>query len=352
MATPATDHLRRLGACAHAAWISCALAVPALAASGFTEPPIVFYGKVTNNRDGYALLITTGTLDWTITPANGGTPLVIRTPLTALPGGFSYRLEIPVEKVPNGFTLSTGMLSTAAAEYNRGQVTLDGEPVNIVSPAAPGGAVFSFTENQRGKIERVDLGFSAAFLDSDGDGLPDWWEDLYGYDKFDPDDWDRDDNNNGLNNRQEYLAGTDPRSTGGGLDYPAWAAFHQLTGAKYSFNADPDGDGVVNGIEFALDTDPNVADLPLVLSRSVVREEFVDGQKYLVMTVLKPVIPRSGIQYLVESSTNLQHWGSGEYLDVVTVENRADLLKVRTRLSHPGPGLRREFLRLKVTETP
>ena len=331
-------------------WLALVLGDSAHGASGFTEPPIVFYGKVTNNRDGYALAITTGTLAWTITPVGGGTPVVIQTPLGALPGGFSYRLEIPVEKVPNGFTLSNGLLSTAAADYNRDSVALDGEPVAIVSPPSPGGITFSFTENQRGKIERVDLGFSAAFLDSDEDGLPDWWEDLYGYDKFDPSDRFLDDNNNGKDSLAEYLAGTNPRVSS--LDYPTWAALNQLTGDKYPFDADPDADGVVNGIEFALDCNPNVPDLPLVSSRSLVTTELVEDQKHLVMSVLKPVTPRSGIQYLVESSTNLLSWGSGENTDIVTMLNSPEVLKVRLKRSQLTPGVSREFLRLKVTETP
>lgn len=350
MATPATNPRGKLAAFTHVLWIAWAVGGSAHGASGFTEPPIIFYGKVTNNRDGYALAISTGTLAWTITPANGGTPLVIQTPLSALPGGFSYRLEIPVEKVPNGFTLTTGLLSTTAADYNRSQVTLDGEPVAIVSPPSPGGAVFSFTENQRGKIERADLGFSAAFLDSDGDSLPDWWEDLYSYDKFDPSDRSLDDNNNGKDSLAEYLAGTDPK--GLSLDYPAWAALKQLTGAKYPFNADPDGDQVVNGIEFALDSNPNVPDLPLIQSRSAVSTELVGEEKFLVMSVIKPVTPRSGIQYLVESSPSLLQWSSLENTDVVTLQSTAEVLKVRLKRSQQTAGVPREFLRLKISETP
>jgi hypothetical protein len=47
-------------------------------------------------------------------------------------------------------------------------------------------------------------------VDSDGDGLPDAWEDLHGLNKSDPADGTADADGDGMNNRQEYLAGSDP----------------------------------------------------------------------------------------------------------------------------------------------
>ncbi|MDG6226044.1 MAG: hypothetical protein QCI82_11110 [Candidatus Thermoplasmatota archaeon] len=46
--------------------------------------------------------------------------------------------------------------------------------------------------------------------DSDGDGMNDAWELLYGFDPFDPLDAKRDPDGDGYTNLQEYLAGTDP----------------------------------------------------------------------------------------------------------------------------------------------
>ncbi|MFC1810925.1 FG-GAP-like repeat-containing protein, partial [Patescibacteria group bacterium] len=50
-----------------------------------------------------------------------------------------------------------------------------------------------------------------SFLDSDGDGMPDNWEDEYGFDKFDPDDALFDSDVDGLINLHEYENETDPR---------------------------------------------------------------------------------------------------------------------------------------------
>jgi hypothetical protein len=47
-------------------------------------------------------------------------------------------------------------------------------------------------------------------LDTDGDGMPDWWELAHGLNPNDPSDANRDDDGDGFTNLQEYLAGTDP----------------------------------------------------------------------------------------------------------------------------------------------
>jgi hypothetical protein len=183
-------------------------------AAGFTEPPITFYRKVTSTSGGYSVPITSGTLAWTLQPSGGGSPLILTTPLGALAGGYQYRLQIPVEKVPAGFTVSAATIAdTPGVTYNRSFVThtLSNTAVTIVSPPLPAGGTFSFAENQRGKAERVDFEISSAFLDSDGDGMPDWWEILNGLNPFDPTDGSQDADGDGINNRDEYFAGTNPR---------------------------------------------------------------------------------------------------------------------------------------------
>jgi hypothetical protein len=54
---------------------------------------------------------------------------------------------------------------------------------------------------------------SAGEIDSDGDGIPDSWEDLYGLNKNDPNDAHLDLDGDGMTNLEEYLAGTDPTSS-------------------------------------------------------------------------------------------------------------------------------------------
>jgi hypothetical protein len=47
-------------------------------------------------------------------------------------------------------------------------------------------------------------------VDSDGDGMPDWWEKKYGLDPNDPSDAAKDKDGDGYTNLEEYLNGTDP----------------------------------------------------------------------------------------------------------------------------------------------
>jgi uncharacterized protein (DUF1800 family) len=68
--------------------------------------------------------------------------------------------------------------------------------------------------------------------DSDKDGMPDVWEDAHGFNKFSAADATQDADGDGLNNRDEFLAGTDPR------------------------NPDTDGDGIPDGIERLFGSDP------------------------------------------------------------------------------------------------
>jgi hypothetical protein len=54
-------------------------------------------------------------------------------------------------------------------------------------------------------------GPQASPVDSDGDGMPNAWEDAYGFDPFNPADAALDSDSDGLTNLQEFQAGTNPR---------------------------------------------------------------------------------------------------------------------------------------------
>lgn len=57
-------------------------------------------------------------------------------------------------------------------------------------------------------------------LDDDGDGMPDFWEQLNGFNSLNADDASDDPDEDGLSNIEEYQAGTDPNSHLQGVNIP------------------------------------------------------------------------------------------------------------------------------------
>lgn len=175
-------------------------------AEGIPEPPLVWYGSVRNNVGGQDIRLTTGTLSWVIRDAQGGVTAALTLPLTNINDQFSYVVEIPCESLLGTMTRSPGsLLVEPPSTYSRLQVTLDGQPLFLQAPA---GESFLLNGGTRGSLERIDLTFARTEPDADGDGLPDWWEDEYfpgvGADPAVDSDGD------GVINRDEYLAGTNP----------------------------------------------------------------------------------------------------------------------------------------------
>lgn len=88
------------------------------------------------------------------------------------------------------------------------------------------------------------------FLDSDGDGLPDWWEIEHSLDPFNPNtgntalpDGEKDLDNDGLKNIGEFLLERNPRNRDTNGD------------GTWDGNYDTDGDGLTDGQEFNNGTD-------------------------------------------------------------------------------------------------
>ena len=180
------------------------VAAPAKAA--IPEPDLVWYGKVLTSSGGATVRLTTGTLVWHIERLTGGPPIILATQLTNINDQFSFALRIPCESPEPGGSISTNAinLTTPPVRYRRSSVTLDGQPLSLISAASE----FSPLPTQRGRIEAVDLQLGTALIDADGDGLADAWEQQYfgslsANAAEDPD-------GDGMNNLREFRAGTNP----------------------------------------------------------------------------------------------------------------------------------------------
>lgn len=138
-----------------------------------------------------------------------------------------------------------------------------------------------------------------------------------------------------------------------GTPYNAWRGEH-FTGAELADPAvsgdlaDPDGDGVPNLLEYALDLDPHSAN---VQGQPTVGTLTLGQNSYLTLTYTR-VTAATGLTYTPQVSGDLQTWNSdkGAVVAVSTANNADGLTQtvvVRDGIPISGGGPR--FLRLRVT---
>ena len=188
----------------------CLLASLTVSAAGISEPATTFYGKVLGTADVQPYLITEGQLTWVIRRADGA-DVTLRASLFSYNGGvFSYRLDVPHAALALGLSAAGTSVPLALTEqtHQHLSVTLDGVPVTLLGPA---GSSFTTAQLLRSSTYRLDLGVSRHAADSDGDGIPDWWEDLYGMDKQ-ANDANQVFGAGGLTAAQAYAQGLDPKA--------------------------------------------------------------------------------------------------------------------------------------------
>lgn len=159
----------------------------------------------------------------------------------------TVRFNGNVVAVRNGIAWNTTLVFTFPATSVSAVV---GE--NIVQIERTGGATGGYIGFDYLKLEADPV----ALADNDGDGMPRWFEDLYGFDDLSPADAALDADGDDLDNLAEYQAGTnptDPDSDNDGLTDSA----EQSLGTN-PLNADTDGDAIPDGDEQA--TSPLLAD--------------------------------------------------------------------------------------------
>jgi len=180
-------------------------------AAALSEPPTVVYGKVIQQGAGAAYQLYQGNLTLAVVnDANPSNQIALQVPLqpTGDASEFSYRVELPVKYLPALTELSDSLsVGFGATSYHLESIQINNQPA---APLDSAESVFTTSFAGRAGQHRLDLLVSLAEVDTDGDGIPDWWEDLHGLNRLDPTDAARDDDGDGLTNLEEFRLGTDP----------------------------------------------------------------------------------------------------------------------------------------------
>lgn len=171
------------------------------------EPSTVIYGKVLHRANGHEHQLTEGTLTWTLRD-QGGQQFTYTTELEDIQGTYSYRLPIPHQAFTSGLTVDPEVVPLTPGEtrYEFVSITINGSPVEVISGDAD---FLNLLQSSRAATYRIDLRTGQALEDTDGDGMPDWWEKEHGLDWQVP-DAHLDGNGDGWTNLQAYLNGADP----------------------------------------------------------------------------------------------------------------------------------------------
>jgi hypothetical protein len=186
------------------------LSLPLLAA-GFSEPPLVLYGRILQFGPGTVSQVVEGRLEARF--VNRANPAIVvrletRLARAGVDGTLSYSLPIPQKYLPNTLELDTVVATGPAPEtYQFESFTVDGVPAQPMDDTVE---FFTTGFHQRAEQIRLDLRIALPETDQDGDGMPDGWENLHQLNSSWPGDAARDADNDGFTNLDEFRRGTDP----------------------------------------------------------------------------------------------------------------------------------------------
>ncbi|MGI9242195.1 MAG: type I secretion C-terminal target domain-containing protein, partial [Verrucomicrobiales bacterium] len=190
----------------------------------FTESDVIFYGEVRQVGGAGTVLLQSGDLE--VTMVNRSVPdnrVTLETSLkptgTAEGHRFSYSLEVPLAYLPADEERTTTLaIETLEADFRIESIKIDGREATLSDGSRE---FFQFSFASRAMQHRLDLIVAGDSTDTDGDGLPDWWEEMHGLDPQ-VDDADLDPDADGWSNLDEFAAGADPNESNRDPSLATW----------------------------------------------------------------------------------------------------------------------------------
>jgi len=182
---------------------------------GFTDGFVTFYGEVRKTGGAGTVLLQEGKLEVTFSnQAAPGNKVTVKTSLSPTGRGeakpYSYALRVPLAYLPEPPRLGDFLsIRQTPADFQVEGITINDQPATLPDGS---GEFFPLSFASRGESYRLDLIVRGDSTDSDGDGLPDWWERMSG---LNPDlvDSDSDPDGDGWSNLSEFLRGSDPQAS-------------------------------------------------------------------------------------------------------------------------------------------
>lgn len=185
-------------------------------AEGFTDSDVIFYGEVRQVGGAGATLLQSGTLELTLeNQGDAENSVTLTTELRPTGAGdskpFSYSLRVPLKFLPDANQKDAYLsIGSQLTDFQIKDIAIDGRSATL-----PDGSkeFYGLGFASRSSRYRLDLLVQGDSTDTDGDGLPDWWETRNGLDPNNPADATSDLDADGWSNLSEFRRGSDPNQS-------------------------------------------------------------------------------------------------------------------------------------------
>ena len=202
------------------------------------EPDAVIYGRVFNTAGGLRVPLTAGKIEWNLNAKGEESAYTFTGAVECTecltyddagqcsecrgPEDYFYRIQVPQQAVIDMQNIEIPddvvPLTETETQWDYATVMFDGAAA-ILQPRGEAGNDSQKThdhpymvaaQNRRAFFYQVDLEVVIEPTDTDGDGIPDWWEQKYGLNPFDNSDASENPDNDGWDNLEEFTSGGDP----------------------------------------------------------------------------------------------------------------------------------------------